>query len=78
MLGKIPGQFRKNVYSRLRSSSLKKKKKERQTGWDRKGEGREDGKKGRKKEGRGEDFLINQERILDFKAAFLHSDQMLI
>lgn len=60
MLGKNPGQFRKNVYSRLRSSL----KKDRQT--------EEMGMKDLWKEGRkeGGGFLNNQERILDLKLPF--------
>lgn len=49
MLGKNPGQFRKNVYSRLRSSLKKETDRQRKWGW------KIDGKKEERKE---EDFLI--------------------
>lgn len=39
-------------------------------------EGRTGRKKGGRKGQRVEDFLINQEKILDFKVAFLHFDQI--
>lgn len=79
MLGKNPGQFRKNVYSRLRSS-LKKEKERKTDRWggegSRRGEGgwRERRMEGRKSRREGGRFLNNQEMILDFKVAFLQSD----
>lgn len=54
----------------------KKKKKDRQTGWDQRGR-REGGWEERKEEERERrDFLVNEERILDFKVALLHSDHI--
>lgn len=49
MLGKNPGQFRKNVYSRLRSSLKKERDRQRKRGW------KIDGNKEERKQ---EDFLI--------------------
>lgn len=56
---------------------LKKEKKKTERGG---GEGETEGtvseKDRRRKKGREEDFLICQERILDFKGGFLHYDQI--